>query len=348
MFYLDNMKKAIILVSVILPFILMSCSEIKDNSISFMSMNTFLTFRVTGKNPEVTNQKAKEKIIQLEKMISTTDSQSEVYRINTSNGEKIKISEETYNLLKFSMNGIKETEGAFNPWIYPVLKEWGFTTNEYKVPEKSKIRELMERTDWHNVDLQKSELDYSIILPDGMMVDLGAVGKGYAGDKAVEIFKENGIISGVLDLGGNIHLIGKKKDGSEWKVGLKNPWGGAVPVMIKASDCAVITSGGYERFFTGDDGKKYIHIFDGRTGEPVNGNVVSSTIITKSGIYGDYLSTAAFILGKEWIAQKWRENVTIDTFDFVMMFEDHSVCYSKGLEGRITFLEDFSSIERIE
>ena len=104
---------------------------------------------------------------------------------------------------------------------------------------------------------------------------------------------------------GNIQTIGAKPDGSEWTVGIKNPFGAEPLGSLCIKDEAVITSGGYERFFTGEDGRRYIHIFDGRTALPVSNKVVSATAVGKSGVLCDALSTSLFVLGPEKAAAFW-------------------------------------------
>lgn len=334
--------KASIILLVLLLFI--SCKS-KQNSKSFEAMNTFMVITSYGDKCKLANDKAENQIKNLEALISTTNSESLVYKINNSNGEIVNINETLLNLIEFGIKGAEETNGHFTPLLYPVTKTWGFTTNEYRVPSYEEIQEKLILCDCTKVDIYKDCIGGEIRIEPGMAFDFGAIGKGFAGDEAIKVLQELGIESAILDLGGNIQVLGKKPDGSDWKIGLKDPFGGSVPIGLSVSDCAVITSGGYERFFTGDDGKKYIHIFDGKTGYPVNNNVVSSTIVTKNGLYGDYLSTSTFILGKDETVKFWKEK---KDFDFIMMFDDNSLIYSIGLQNKITILKDFSNVEIIK
>lgn len=337
------MKKLFLIIPSILLFI--SCTS-QNNVRTFQAMNTFMKVSAYGKASEKATFMVEKNIQELEKLISTTDPESEVYRLNNSDGEKTKISEALSNLIEYSLKGIELTDGSFTPLLYPVTKTWGFTTEKYRVPSDEEISEKLSLCDASKIKLWK-ENGTEIQLEQGMAFDFGAVGKGLAGDRSIEILKANGIQSALLDLGGNIQLLGKKPDGSNWKVALKNPLGGQVPLFLEVYDCAVITSGGYERYFTADDGNKYIHIFDGKTGRPVENNLVSSTIVTKNGIDGDFLSTITFILGKEKSIELWRTYKECD-FDFIMFFEDNSICYTKGLKDKITLLQDFTAVEVIE
>ena len=155
----------------------------------------------------------------------------------------------------------------------------------------------------------------------------------------------HGVKSAILDLGGNVQTIGSKPDGTAWQVGLQNPWGEGAVAALKIKNEAMITSGGYVRYFTGDDGKKYIHIMNGITGRPVENDIVSSTIVTETGTYADGLSTATYVLGKEKSIELWKKH---KNFEMILLSPDKSICYTKGLEGKIDLLFDFTSVEVIK
>lgn len=339
------MKKTFNFILLVLLFslILISCGQ-QSNSVIFQAMDTVMSVRSFGKNSQKINTKVMLHVLELESMISVTDLESEVYKLNHADGETVVVSPEVFRLAEYGLQQAKKVDGIFNPVLFPVTSAWGFTTKEYKVPSQVELDDLLKLTDFTKVRLDYSRQNSTptIQMDSGMAFDFGAIGKGFAGDEIIRILKENGIKSALLDLGGNIQLLGKKPDGSLWNVGLKNPWGGNVPVSVKVEDCAVITSGGYERFFVADDGNEYIHILNGKTGKPVKNNVVSSTIVAKDGIYADFLSTTTFILGKEKTKELWKAS---KDFEFIMIFEDKSICYSQGLVDRISLLENFDLVE---
>lgn len=336
------MKKNLLL-NTVLCFVslLLSCKNDVPQKLSFEAMNTFMTIQSYGINAEKANAEAKNAILHLENKISVNEKESDIYRINNASVFPQKIDEDTSFLIDFSIRIAESSNGALNPALYPVTKAWGFTTGKYEVPSQSQIDDLLKLTDYKKIHLENN----SIILCEGMEIDLGAIGKGYAGDKAIAVLKKNGITSALLDLGGNIQLIGSKPDGRDWIVGLKNPFGGEIVAAVKVSDCAVITSGGYERYFQTEDGKSYIHIFDSKTGYPVDNNVASCTIITKKGVYGDALSTTLFVLGKEGAVQFWKKN---PDFDFIMILDDNSILYTENLSPKISLLQSFKSVEIIK
>lgn len=307
----------------------------------FESMDTFMKVQCYGKNPEAANDLAQKKIGELNVLISVTKPESDIYKINNATSFPVEVSDDTISVIKDSIKIAKMTNGAFNPVLYPITKAWGFTTKQYRVPSDSEIEELLKLTNFDDVKIKGND----IYLKPGMLFDLGGIGKGWAGDEAIKILRQNGVKSAILDLGGNVQTIGSKPDGTAWQVGLQNPWGEGAVAAIKIKNEAMITSGGYVRYFTGDDGKKYVHIMNGITGRPVENDVVSTTIITEFGTYADGLSTATYVLGKDRSIDLWKNN---KNFEMILLSPDKSISYTKGLEGKIDLLFDFTSVEVIK
>ena len=348
--------------AVILFSLLTSCRQERCVG-SFSAMNTYMSFLVYSENykkGESCINLCQSEIASIEQNISTTIQTSDVSRINRSGGNadddflrgKLPVSFDVFELLDFSNKMYQASSGTFNPALYPVIKEWGFTTGEYRVPSAERITALLKNTRLPEIKYGKlenggeaakgSEKNFYVQPEKGMQLDFGAVGKGYAGDRAISVLKENGIKSALLDLGGNVQALGRKPDGSLWKIGIKNPWGGKPVCSLEIADCAVITSGGYERFFTGADGKKYIHIFDSVTGHPVDNELESVTIVCKSGLYADALSTTLFAMGSEKAFEFWKKNCD---FDFILVKKDKSILYSEGLCGKIGIADGFTGSE---
>ena len=228
----------------------------------FFGMDTDISITAYGKNAEEALTDAQSKVAELEKLWSVTDENSDIYTINHSQGRPVNVSEETEEILSFALGMAKQTDGALEPTIYPALTAWGFTTGENRIPDKSELEEILNNVGYGNVRLSGNE----VTLPNGMELDLGAVGKGFAADEVSKVLKQAGVTSALLDLGGNIQLIGTKPDGTDWKIGLRDPFGESYMGVLSISDRAVVTSGNYERFFIGEDGKQYGHILDPATG----------------------------------------------------------------------------------
>lgn len=297
-----------------------------------------MTIQATGKNPEQALAAAQERVMEIEGNISTTLNSSDVYRLN--HGEKITVSQDTRILTTYGLNLAQQTQGALNPALYPVTSAWGFTTGTYTVPTAFELSQLLPLTDYTKIKLNWDRIE----LEPGMALDFGALGKGYAGDEIVRILKERGITCALLDLGGNVQALGKKNDGTMWNIGIRNPWGGSASAALKIADQAVITSGGYERFFTAKDGHQYIHIFDSNTGYPVENGVVSVTIVAESGLYADGLSTGMFVMGLEKASDFWKQH---KDFEMIIFTEEHNLYYTEGLVKTITVLGDFNSVNII-
>ncbi len=368
-----NNERSLAYFLIILSFFLLftsSCSQ-KSDTTSFTAMNTYMTVKSYGKKSAAANHLVQEEIERLEKILSTTIEGSDIHRINNSvpdNNQfsKIHVSPETTYLIEKSLKLYKLTDSAFNPALYPVIREWGFTTGDYKVPSDEKISQLLELTDFSKIEISPKlvstpsldsllKADHEkglsstasiITKPLGMQLDFGAIGKGYAGDRTINLLKEAGIHSALLDFGGNIQVLGTKPDGKPWTVGIKNPWGGEPVAAVKLRDACMITSGGYERFFSGEDGKKYIHIFDSATGHPVENDLESVTIVCREGLYGDALSTSLFVMGLDKAIEFWKGRDR--DFDFVIITKDKGIVYTAPLKDSISLLFDFDYARVVE
>lgn len=308
--------------------------DLKMYTESFFAMDTYMTFTVYGNGAETALQSAEDKIRELEGMWSVTDEQSDVYAINHSGGQPVKVNEETAGLLSFTLDMAAQTGGALEPTIYPVLRAWGFTTQENRIPSDIEIKELLEYVNYEKIELD----DAYVRLDAGSMLDFGAVGKGYAGDEAAQILRENGITSALLDIGGNIQTVGAKTDGSNWRVGIKDPFTGGVLGVLEIADMAVVTSGCYERYFIGEDGKRYGHIIDPVTGYPVNNGIESVSVIAKEGKLCDALSTSLFVMGLESAKNYWSKH---RNFDMIVIMEDGSIYITAPILERFTLGESY-------
>lgn len=332
-----------VLAAVLLAGTLTSCqrggaAETEPAVRDFFAMNTSVSFTAYGDGAEEALAAAEERMGQLESLWSVTEEGSEIYRVNHSGGEPVVLSRETADLAEFALEMAEETQGALEPTLYPVLEAWGFTTDEHRIPEETEIQELLSNTGYEKVRLDGE----TIRLPEGMELDLGAVGKGYAGDFICELLREQGITSALLDIGGNIQTIGTRPDGSDWRLGLRNPFGEGTVGVLTVSDCAVVTSGNYENYFVGEDGKTYGHILDPETGHPAESGLASVSIVTEEGKLGDALSTSLFVMGPEEAEAFWREN---EDFEMIVITQDGEIIVTEGLEDRFVLGNDFQNME---
>ena len=310
----------------------------EPQSKSFFAMDTYMTITAYGENAGTALNQAEERVTELEKLWSVTDENSEIYAINHSSGASVSISEETAELLDYSLRISDLTNGALDCTMYPILTAWGFTTSNYQIPTDEKISELLENTGYEKVKLDGN----SVAIPEDMQIDLGAVGKGYTGDLIVDILQENGIDSALLDLGGNIQTIGTKPDGTDWKLGLRSPFDEGSFATLEVSDCAVITSGGYERYFVGDNGETYWHILDPATGKPAHSGLVSVTIVGKEGRLCDALSTSLFVMGLDKATELWKQR---DDFEMVLVSEKGEIYLTEGLEEIFSLNQMYGNLQ---
>lgn len=299
--------------------------DYETQSKSLFAMDTYMNITTYGENAESALNKAEEQIKELEKKWSVTNDNSEVYAVNHSGGSSVSVSKETADLLTFSLDISRITGGAFDPTIYPVLTAWGFTESEYRIPSETELISLLKNTGYEKVKLSGNY----ITIPNEMQIDFGAVGKGYTGDLITETLKENCVTSALLDLGGNIQVIGSKPDGAKWKLGIRDPFDEGHFATLEVSDCAVVTSGGYERYFIGGDGETYWHIIDPKTGKPAHSGLVSVTIVGKEGKLCDAFSTSIFVMGLDKAKELWKQR---DDFEMILVDENGKVYLTEGIE----------------
>lgn len=322
------MKRTEKVLSIILAAILLtSCEKSPEKAEEhFFAMDTYMALEAYGENSEKAVSQARARVEELEKLWSATDENSEIYALN--HGENPALSEETLDLLLFTLEMSAKTNGAFDATIYPVLTAWGFTTDEHRVPDEAELAELLKKIGYEKVSADGNK----IALEQGMMLDLGAIAKGAASDFCAEIMRENGIDSALINLGGNVYALGTRPDGNLWKIGIANPLGGENIGIIEVSGKAVVTSGSYQRYFT-QDGKTYGHIIDPKTGYPADNDLLSATIIAEEGRLCDALSTALFVMGREEAEDFWREN---GGFDMVLIDKNGEIYVTEGIAENFT------------
>lgn len=309
-----------------LLLLLAGCSGEEPVRRELTAMDTFMTLTVYGQSPaaaEALLEEAAGEIKRLEELLSVTSPGSEIYQANRSGGAGTALSDPARELLEDALALCEETGGALDVTVYPAVRAWGFTTGDYRVPEEAELSALTERIDYTQVSLDGGLLT----LPDGMELDLGAVAKGWTGDRLMSLFREAGAASAIVELGGNVQALGAKSDGSPWRVAVQAPEGGYAGVL-EIKDKAVVTSGGYQRYFE-QDGETYIHIIDPATGRPARTGLASVTIVSDSGLRGDGLSTALFVMGREKAEAFWR---THPDFEFILLCEDGTAAVTEGLE----------------
>jgi thiamine biosynthesis lipoprotein len=233
------------------------------------------------------------------------------------------------------------TGGLFDVTIYPVMKLWGFTDGQYQVPSEEELKETLSLVDASRIRIEGDE----VTLQAGQQIDLGGIAKGYASAVVMDVFREYGISSGIVSLGGNVQVLNRKTDGSCWRIGIRDPQSetGDILATVEAENEAVITSGGYERYFE-QDGNTYIHIIDPRTGYPVEGDLASVTIISEDGMLADALSTSLYIMGFDGAVTYWKSYR--ETFDMVLVTDGGEIYATDGISSQLTTDKQVNVLER--
>lgn len=304
---------------------------------NFFAMNTYISLTVYGEASENAMGIAEEKINELEALWSVTKADSEVYTINHADGEPVTVSDETAELLRFSLEMAEQTDGALDITIYPVLTAWGFTTGSYQIPSEELLAEKMQLVGYEKVSLA----DNTVSLLPGMQLDFGAVAKGYASDTIRDLMLEEGVTSAIISLGGNICAIGSKPDGSDFRISVQHPDNRDSLGILTLSNSSVSTSGAYERYFVGDDGKEYGHILNPETGRPMQSDLISVTVVSEDGKLCDALSTSLFVKGLDGSTEYYQEH---EGFEFLLMAENGEIYLTEGLEHCFTIAESYQDI----
>ncbi len=203
------------------------------------------------------------------------------------------------NFIDVSKDIHQQSDGAFDLTVYPLIRLWGFYLQDekYTVPTPQDIQSTLQNVGMEHIYLTENE----IILSNQVRLDIGAIAKGYAVDVAIDILQEcSDISAGFVNAGGNIRVYGTKPDNTAWKVGIRNPNGGDIQEVISLYDGdSIATSGDYEQYFE-LDGKRYHHIFNPKTGYPVDHHLASvSVVVKKNAEYSDILATTFLSLGKQ-------------------------------------------------
>lgn len=301
------------------------------NSKTVFAMDTVMELTVYGDEKYLLE--AENLIHMLEKKFSVTDSQSEIYALNKYGSASI--SDDTIEVISRTLKICERTDGVLDISVYPIVRAWGFTTEEYRVPDDYEILDLLKHVDYRKINVEQN----TVILAENMKVDLGSVAKGYTGERISEIFKANGIKNAIINLGGNVQAVGNKPDGTPWRIAIKDPQNNGYAGVVSVIDKAVVTSGGYERYFE-YDGVIYRHIIDTSTGYPVDNDILSVTIIGDDGLLCDALSTSLFAMGLDKASEFLENNNDVDA---VLITKDNSIYITEGIENSFLTIGSYAN-----
>ena len=304
------------------------------------AMDTVMNLTVYGENAAAALESAEKELHTLdEAVLSRTAEGSELYALNASNGETVEYGADDIlpALIETALTISDATDGAFDPTLAPVLDAWGFTKDEHRVPPADELKELLSHTGCGKVALEKTADGWTVTLLDGAQLDLGGIAKGYAADLLRAQLEKEGVTSATLDLGGDVFVMGRKTDGSDWRIAVKDPADTESYLgVVSAADKFIVTSGVYERYFE-ENGVRYHHILDPKTGCPAESGLVSVTVLCENGAWADALSTACFVLGPDG-ALALRDDFADQgrNFELILVTDDGRVLYTDGLADAFT------------
>ncbi len=270
---------------------------------TLFAMDTVINLSVWGDDSEAVLSHLSTLLQDLEATWSPTNENSVLCALNR--GQAISLTAEQSALLAQLQSLSDRTGGAFNPKLGALIDAWGFLSENPRVPAKAQIDDALTQSKW----------------------DLGGALKGYAGVLAVQYLQKTNISHAILNLGGNIQTYGTKPDGKSWQIGIQNPDGGdPIGIICVDGTAAVVTSGDYRRYFE-QDGTRYHHILDPKTGYPASSGLRAVTIICSDGLLADVLSTALFVMGLEEATEFYRQSCD---FEAVFVMQDGTIYATEG------------------
>lgn len=340
------MKRFSILIAALCLCLTGCGKQTTEATAQIFAMDTVMEVAAYGEHAEQAVKYTEKRIEELENRLSRTKAHSLVSGLNR-DGSIRHLTYDYWNLIARAKEYRDATNGAFDITIAPVMDAWGFTGDSFRVPEQSELDTLLKKVNSDAIQMLGSPSD-SVTLGEGQAIDLGGIAKGYTSDLVEQTFRANGIESGKISLGGNVFVLGGKPDGSDWRVGIKDPRNeSGLAAILSLRDAYAITSGGYERYFE-ENGKTYHHIIDPSTGYPADSGLLSVTVVAAdngpdwagagNGAMCDAFSTALFVMGEEQALDFWR-NGGYD-FDLVLVTEDGRVVITAGLADRFEEVKD--------
>lgn len=326
---------------------LTGCGESKMSQRQVFAMDTVMTLTAYGNRAEAGLDAAQSVIQSMDSMLDPELETSTTYAINHANGANVSVSGQVAEMLSTASTVYRQSGGALDLSLYPVIKRWGFTNGRYYVPTDDELAQDLSRKCFDKMILTSfpSSGSYAVSFPSYAEITFGAVAKGCASENAVAAMRNAGVTSGIVSLGGNVQTLGLKPDGSNWNVAICDPNNTSSYLgVISVGETAVITSGTYQRSFT-QNNKTYHHLINPETGYPINNTLSSVTVICEDGTMADCLSTAMFILGESKALNYWR---TYGGFEMILVNKDNQITCTKGLMEDFTLSNDSYTLKYTE
>ncbi|MCR5482044.1 MAG: FAD:protein FMN transferase [Clostridia bacterium] len=303
------------------------CSSAGEKPVtkSKLVLNTFATISIYDREKASLANECLKKCEDYELIFSRTNPESELYRLNASGS--MEVSDDLLCVIKTGLRYGRLSNGSFDITCGKLSDIYNFSSENPQLPERAEIEEILKHIDYRNIEIEGNKV--TLKDPEAE-IDLGAIAKGYIADRLKDYLVENDAGSAIINLGGNVMLVGSKPDGSDFLVDLQYPFEDLTKPIgsLRASDESVVTSGIYERYFK-QDGKLYHHILNPETGLPFENGLLAVSIVGPESQECDVLSTVVFTLGFE----KGMDLInSLDNYRAVFITDDYKLHYSDGFE----------------
>ena len=318
---------------------LAGCGESRMVQKETSAMKTAVNLTAYGKYAESGLRAAESVILSMESMLDPDIQTSSTYAINHAEGQNVVISAQVAKMLTTADTVYKQSDGALDLTIYPLIKLWGFEDGKFYNASKNEeqIYEARARLCFDKMVLTSfpSTGGYAVSFPWGAQITFAAVAMGCASENAIDAMRQAGVTSAIISLGpNNVQTLGMKPDGSPWTIGITDPNNLATYLgVINVGETAVVTSAAYQRRFTADNGRSYHHILSPVTGYPTNNSIISATVICEDGTMADALSTALYVMGESKAITYWRR---YGGFEMILVTNDKRIICTKGLIDNFT------------
>ncbi|WP_304511990.1 FAD:protein FMN transferase [Aquibacillus saliphilus] len=332
------MKKNALFVLFVVFTILVGCGQATEKKLTSdpyketnFLMGTIVTVKVYDEGKEDVLKPVFDSIHTLSNQISLEESESEVEKININAGlQPVEVTEDIYRLIDAGKIYSEKSSGSFDLSIGPLTGLWRIGFDDAKKPKQDEIDAVLPLINYSDVELNAEEQTV-FLKKKGMQLDLGAIAKGFIADEVVTILKEHDITTAIIDLGGNIYVMGDNPSGDKWTVGIQNPFAPRGETIGKVSEAnkSIVTSGIYERFLEIDD-TKYHHLLNPKDGYPFMNDIAGVSIISNKSIDGDALSTSVFAKG---IKDGMQYIEGFDEVEAIFISTDKKIYISSGLKG---------------
>lgn len=342
-----NLVLVLILIAAVCLFVGLTLSrrETHAERVDFL-MDTFVEQRITGPNAEKTGEKTYQALRDFDEALSLYNAESQISRINAAAGrEPVVVEQMVYDLLKRARDLSEQSYGAFDFTIAPVTTLWHEAKIEGRPPEDDAVAKRLALVDYRRVRFDDAAR--SVMLEEaGMAIDLGGIAKGYACDIVRQIYRESGVSTALVSIGGNVYTYRAPKGEQTYHVGIRNPLGDSADPMMRLNitEEVIATSGAYERFFE-YEGVSYHHILSTQTGQPAETDLLAAVAISPDGALADFLSTTFYVLGRDAVLEAIAQEEALlaqgeqPQFRVIAVDRDHKIYVSPSLRGQVELLE---------